>query len=111
MTHRSSLRGQRETENPEGGDVIETERLLQGAIVWPFGSRGSSYKRFNIQPGDHFTKSDGRFESTWIVHQVVELPDVPPHARLVRHGDPARGYRTISVLALMDPTYYRRQGS
>lgn len=77
--------------------------------MWAFGASGSSYKRFDIQPGDQFTKCDGRFRSTWTVLQIVDLPDVPPHARLTRHGDPVRGYRTISVLALMDPSFYMRQ--
>ncbi|MGB0696053.1 MAG: hypothetical protein ACPGOY_10425 [Rhodospirillaceae bacterium] len=71
-----------------------------------FGFR--SRNKHNIEPEDRFLKSDGKHQSVWIVIDIVQFPDLPPHARLVRQNETWAGYRTISVQALRDLDFYSR---
>ncbi|CCG09648.1 Putative uncharacterized protein [Pararhodospirillum photometricum DSM 122] len=76
--------------------------------MWMFGlNKPFSWFR-DIKPRDRFAKTDGETKSVWVVDRVIEVTNMPPHARLIRQGDRAGGYRTISVRALADPTLYRR---
>lgn len=84
------------------------QRAMVGARVGLFGVIRSSIRRNDIRPRDRFVKTDGRYETVWVVDEIVVLPDIPPHARLSQQGDPVSGTRTISVFALRDAAFYRR---
>ncbi len=60
-----------------------------------------------VQVGDRYVKTDGKYQSVWTVHQIVNFDGVPPHARIMPNQDVHLGYRTISVVALMDSDFYR----
>ncbi len=64
--------------------------------------------RHGVQVGDRYVKTDGQYQSVWVVRQIVHFEGIPPHARLANDHDIELGYRTISVTALADPDLYRR---
>ncbi|MBB4264766.1 hypothetical protein [Roseospira visakhapatnamensis] len=68
----------------------------------------ASQVRHGIQVGDRYVKTDGQYQSVWVVRQIVHFEGIPPHARLANNHDFDHGYRTISVTALADPDLYRR---
>ncbi|ABC22418.1 hypothetical protein [Rhodospirillum rubrum] len=76
--------------------------------MWILGSRWPSLGGESVQLNDCFTKSDENYQTVWVVQQIVERTDGPPHARLVRQGEGAGSYRTISLSALRDTAFYRR---
>lgn len=76
--------------------------------MWGIELIRAARRRHDIQPNDRFVKTDGRYHTVWVVSELVNLPDIPPHARLIQQGDPVSGTRTISVLALRDTAFYRR---
>lgn len=45
-----------------------------------------------IRPGDWFLRKSAP-PTRWSVERIIEFPDMPPHARLVRED----GHRTITV--------------
>lgn len=74
-----------------------------------FGSlHGRSSRDPGIRVGDRYQKHDGQYRSVWTVHQIVHFDGIPPHARLIPDQEFHLGYRTISVVALDDPDFYRR---
>lgn len=73
------------------------------------GTLGSGVShRTGIQVGDRYLKTDGQYQSVWTVRQIVHFDGIPPHARLMPDHELHLGYRTISVVALDDPDFYRR---
>ncbi len=78
----------------------------EGEGVWHLG-RGH-FRKNGIEPNDRFVKTDGKFKTIWVVTQIVEFKNIPPHARMIQQGDTSRGYRTISTEVLVDPAFYQR---
>gem|GEM_PF-3386094 len=77
-------------------------RRVVGALGAP------SHQRHGVQVGDRYVKTDGQYQTTWVVRQIVHFEGIPPHARLANDHEFDLGYRTISVAALADPDLYRR---
>jgi len=76
-------------------------RRLIGALGAP------AHGRHSVQVGDRYVKTDGQYQSVWVVRQIVHFEGIPPHARLANDRDFDLGYRTISVMALADTDLYR----
>ena len=57
-------------------------------------------KERTIQLGDRFFKV-GKYNTEWIVKDMIDFPDLPPHLHIAQAGSRKRGL-TFSVSALMD---------
>ncbi len=59
-----------------------------------------------IHPGEWFLRV-GNPPSKWRVERIIEYPDLPPHARLVRYDfDPAM--ITVALSVLIDKHHFIR---
>nr|WP_242018834.1 hypothetical protein [Phaeovibrio sulfidiphilus] len=56
---------------------------------------------------DRFEKAEKNGTSVWVVDEVINVPDMPPHVRLIRQWSGATEFRTVAVAALFDETIYR----
>lgn len=72
-----------------------------------FNMAKSIFRRFPVKPLDRFEKSEGNRKSIWVVDEILDVPNVPPHARLIRQWTGATEFRTVSIVALADENFYR----
>ncbi len=59
-----------------------------------------SVKAKGVRPGDRFVKV-GKFATEWIVQELLDFPNLPPHLHIVEAGSTRRAL-TFSVSAVLD---------
>ncbi len=63
-------------------------------------TNGAKRKNLGVQPGDRFIKLD-KYRSEWIVKEILNFPNLPPHLHLAEAGSKRRAL-TFSVSAILD---------
>lgn len=63
-----------------------------------------SRKANGVRPGDRFVKV-GKYETEWVVKEIVEFPNLPPHIHIAEAGTTRRAL-TFSLSALLDRSLF-----